>query len=43
MSTYNVPDDHQPFEIINGILQTSLTMHNNSKYKINILFEKNRK
>jgi hypothetical protein len=31
MYTYNVSEDQQPFEIVNGILRTSLTMHNNSK------------
>jgi hypothetical protein len=29
--TYNVPEERQPFEIVNGILSTSLTMLNNSK------------
>ena len=31
MYTYNAPEDCQPFEINNGILRTSLMMHNNSK------------
>ena len=31
MVTNDVPDDHQPFEIFQGMLRTSLTMHNNSE------------
>jgi hypothetical protein len=30
MYTFGVPEDSQPFEIVDGILRTSLTMHNNS-------------
>ena len=31
MYTYDLANNQQPFEIQDGILQTSLTMHNNSQ------------
>lgn len=30
--TQNAPPDRQPFEIVNGILRTSLTVHNNCEF-----------
>ena len=29
--TNDVPEGQQPFEIVNGMLRTTLTMHNNSQ------------
>ena len=34
MHTNDVPDDHQPFTIVNGMLRTALTMHNNSEWRV---------
>ncbi|CAF0955062.1 unnamed protein product [Didymodactylos carnosus] len=34
MFTWDVPNDQQPFEIVNRTLRTSLTMHNNIDYDL---------